>query len=186
MHILKFEEKRNAKGQITHYIEYAANPMEAQLTATSAPVKWFIPTEQDWDAPESNEHAAVKKLRWEKFVKPAYENWKNGHEIPVNGTPLSAWYELSKPQIEALRTAGLSSIEQVAEMNDTVMGMVALPNKHGLKMAAQAFLKAADGNAAANEIATLKAKIEALEDAAKPKRGRPKKEPTDGDSHADP
>lgn len=191
MHIISFEERLNRKGEAVHWMMYAANPMEAQLCATSARVKEFIPTQQDWDAPDSNEHAAVKKLRWEKFVKPAYEAWKNGHEVPTGGTPLSAWLELGKPQVEAFRKAGVASVEQVAEMNDTVMGMIPLPNKHALKEAAKRFLATKDSQAMADEMAALRAELEAMksgklkkyegyevltpEPMQKPKRGRPKK-----------
>lgn len=106
-------------------------------------------------------------------IKPAYEAWKAGNEIPTNGTPLDAWPGVTRKQADAMRMAGVRTVEEFAGLTDNEVGSVRLPDVHGLRGRAQAFLKAKVNeaqitNALAErdaEIAALLARLDALEKA---------------------
>lgn len=174
MIVLGFESRLNKRGEPRDWVHVAPNAIEATLCSTWARIKEFEPTQEDWDAPESNEHATVKKFRWEKIVKPHYDAWLKGNEIPEGGTPLSAWLELNKGQIDALKKAGIATVEMIAEMNESVMAAIPLPNKHALKAAAGEFLKAKDAQGTQAELEALRAELEALKTKRGP--GRPRKD----------
>lgn len=72
----------------------------------------------------------------------AYDSWKKGQEIPVNGTSIKDWNILSPSQCKNLISAGCLTIEDLAQCNDEGlrrigMGAVDLKNK------AKAWLQAA-------------------------------------------
>lgn len=99
-------------------------------------------------------------------VKPSYDAWKTGQEIPIDGTPLDAWHGLTRKQAEALRTAGCRSVEEFAGLTDNEIGRVMLPDVRGLRGRAKAFLEARDRDApVAAALAQRDAEIEALKKA---------------------
>ncbi|MDA1043836.1 MAG: hypothetical protein O3C57_01290 [Verrucomicrobia bacterium] len=126
------------------------------------------------------------------FAYRAYQAWKDGQEIPVNGTDLKNWPGVTPAQLKTCQAATVRTIEDLADANaDTVrklgMGGVALMQK------AKAYLESATSNKASEEVAALGVKMEALQAAlekkdhqiaelmkqldgvGEPKRGRPKK-----------
>ncbi len=126
------------------------------------------------------------------FAYRAYEAWKQGHEVPLNGTDLKNWPGVTPAQLKTCHAATVRTIEDLAAANaDTTrklgMGGIALVEK------AKAYLGSADANKAAEEVAALKVQMESMQasiekkdrqiedlmeklDDDKPKRGRPKKE----------
>ena len=50
--------------------------------------------------------------------KQAYESWKNGQEISVDGTSVKDWNALSPAQCKNLISAGCRTIEDLAQCND--------------------------------------------------------------------
>lgn len=188
MVILEFERRINRAGKPVDWMHFASSIPESVLASTWARVKEFEPTEDDRAA--DNDGARQKCAIWERDVAKKYEAWKNGSEMTVDGTPLSAWGELGRHQAKALNAVGINTVEQIAEMNESAMAQVPLLDKHALRRAARVFLDAlaARGNAdkAAQqeaEIAALRAEIEAMK-ADKPKRGRPPKAETTSDEAA--
>jgi hypothetical protein len=136
-------------------------------------------------------HGDNKRKPPSPFAFRAYEAWKEGQEIPLNGTDLKNWPGVTPAQLKTCQAATIKTIEDLANANaDAVrklgMGGVALMQK------AQAYLESASTNKASEEIVSLQTKMEALTEAlAKkdrqieelmeqitdetPKRGRPKK-----------
>ena len=92
--------------------------------------------------------------RW-AMIEKAYRAWKEGHEIPVDGTPLAAWPGLNNAQAGVFRALGIKSVEQIAEMNDSLMGRVQLPGVREIQNQAKAFLEASDRNSTANRLTEL-------------------------------
>jgi hypothetical protein len=103
-------------------------------------------------------------------IEPAYLAWKEGREIPLNGTPLAAWPGITPEQAEIFRLAGVRSVEQVRDMSDTVRSKVRLPQVRELQDLARIFLENSGAAAAAEReaakdrtIAEMQERMEAME-----------------------
>lgn len=97
------------------------------------------------------------------YYARAYQLWKNGQELPLEGTPIKGWAVIAPSQAEAIVRAGIRTVEDLATMNGEAMqkigmGAVMLKNK------AQAWVaQAQDKGPLTIEMANLKAKNELLE-----------------------
>lgn len=78
------------------------------------------------------------------YIRPAYEKFKAGEEIPVDGTPLAAWNRLSQKQADILRAHGFYTVEQIRGMTDANMEKFPIPRPRELKQQAEMFLASAD------------------------------------------
>lgn len=103
-------------------------------------------------------------------IEPAYAAWKEGREVPLNGTPLAAWPGITPEQAEIFRLAAVRSVEQVRDMSDTVRSKVRLPNVRELQELARIFLENSGAAAAAEreaakdrQIAEMAERMEAME-----------------------
>lgn len=138
-----------------------------------------------------NDQAAIMMHEIWNVVRPAYEAFKQGQEVPDNGTPLAAWPGITPEQASVLRGAGFCTVEDVAQATDSTIGRIQLPGARLIVENAQRFLKAQDKAQVASELAAkdeqiaalkadqeeLKALVEQLM-ADKPRRGRPPKSET--------
>lgn len=86
-------------------------------------------------------------------IKPAYDAWKTGQQLPETGTPLAAWPGVSPEQADALKIMGIRSVEDFAEAGELVINAVPFPGARELKGAAQTYLKSADRQAITNDLA---------------------------------
>ncbi len=125
------------------------------------------------------------------FALTAYQAWKSGLEIPVNGMDLKNWPGITPAQIKMCHGTNIRTVEDLATANEEAkrrmgMGALALINK------AKAYLENAESNKSSEAISSLQVEMEAmkaeiarlkdengtlrseLED--KPKRGRPRKD----------
>lgn len=55
---------------------------------------------------------------WHDQWKQAYLAWKQGKEIPLNGTSVKNWSALSPTQVKTLLSVGIHTIEDLAGCND--------------------------------------------------------------------
>lgn len=55
---------------------------------------------------------------WVKAYKEAYSAWKEGREIPENGTPIRTWPPLSPAQVRLLLDLRVRTVEDLAQLND--------------------------------------------------------------------
>jgi len=130
-------------------------------------------------------------------IMPAYEAWKTGQEVPVNGTPLGAWPALSVEQVNVFRQVGVRSVEEIASLGEQLRSRVKLPNIQVLVDQAKAFLSNKDKTAIASDLASKDEKIrelqqqvaemyELLSTQTEPKRrGRPPKAAADEPAELD-
>jgi len=72
---------------------------------------WF--TKQDVNARNGRQ-----KLEWVEAWKKSYELYKQGLEIPLDGTPIRGWGALSPAQEKMILQAGIRTIEDLAACND--------------------------------------------------------------------
>lgn len=55
---------------------------------------------------------------WADQWKTAYRHWKDGQEMPVNGTPIKGWGVISPSQQETLIRINCRTVEDLAIIND--------------------------------------------------------------------
>lgn len=138
-----------------------------------------------------NPAIAMAWARW-RVIEPAYRAWKEGNEIPLDGTPLAAWPGISAEQCEVLKMMGIRTVEAFAEASDGIIGKVNFPSARALQTAARTWLGGADRQRTAaqmanleSENASLKSDLEEMrqiilemqrEQQAKRGPGRPRKE----------
>lgn len=107
---------------------------------------------------ENDDHERNGRIpaAWRDQWKAAYKAWKNGQELPLDGTPIKGWGMLSPAEQQNWLTIGVKTVEDLAKLNDEGarrFGMGAIDHKNR----ALAYLKAQNGpGKAAQEIAALK------------------------------
>lgn len=134
---------------------------------------------------------------WE-IIKPYYEAWKDGQELPADGTPLAAWHGVRPEMVEVLRAHRIRTVEELAVLPDSSIDQIKLPGLRNVRDAAKAWEQTADKRAVAADLAAKDAEIDALkqqmadlmamlkgdptEEPIKRKPGRPRKEDPEADA----
>lgn len=108
-----------------------------------------------------------KNLR--KMYAESYKAFKEGRELPENGTPVEFWLGGNDHRVHMLKSLHFRTVESVAEMSDAAMAQVGMGARE-LRKRAIAFLdtqsntRVADKLAAKdNELDELKKRLAALE-----------------------
>lgn len=171
--------------QAEDYVTYspAHSPINTQTTER---VRLLFPDPLKMGEDQDGEKLRFFTARWNQ-IAPAYEAFKNGREIPLNGTPLAAWPGVSPEQAEVLRAHSIRTIEEVRDLVDSHLEKVKLPNMRDLRTQARLFLENSDVAKAAQREAEKDAQIAALlerqsameamlEELTKPKEGKKTKE----------
>lgn len=81
--------------------------------------------------------------KWD-IIKPAYEAWKKGQELPPNGLPLAAWAGVTPEQAEVLKFHDVRTVEEIRDLTDGQMQRIGLPNIRAIRDAAKAWDQAKD------------------------------------------
>jgi hypothetical protein len=100
------------------------------------------------DGANQSEKVAYMTAIW-KDIEPAYTAWKEGREIPLNGTPLAAWPGITPEQAEIFRLSGIRTVEALRDMTEMQRAKVRLPNARELQELAGKFLENTDAAKAA-------------------------------------
>lgn len=71
---------------------------------------------------------------WAQNYRKAYEAWKNGQELPLNGTPIKGWGVISPAMQETLIRLNILTVEDLSTVTDEGqraigMGSIDLKNK---------------------------------------------------------
>lgn len=96
------------------------------------------------------------------FIRPRYEAWKKGQEVPLNGTPLAAWNGVTLEEATILRTAGFKTVEDVAGMTEGHITSIKLPSLRQKKKQAEHFIASADQTRVAAQLAEKDEQVAAL------------------------
>lgn len=123
-------------------------------------------------------HAPVTDFYQWRF-KREWEAFKRGQEAVMTGTPLELWAALKPSEIDELKHQGIRTVEQLANLSDSVNGV--LRNFYAMKAKAQRFLDEAKDTAAngalraqldeqSAELAAMRAQLEAVLAATKTKK----------------
>lgn len=89
--------------------------------------------------------------KWD-FIRPLYEAWKAGQNLPETGTPLAAWNAVTPEQAEILKMHSVKTVEEIADMTDSGITRIPLPGMRRMVDAAKLFLKAQDQTRSAGEL----------------------------------
>lgn len=99
---------------------------------------------------------------WVDKYKAAYEAWKNGQELPVDGFPIKGWGVCSPAQQETLIKLHILTVEQLAAANDEGLRRIGM-GAYDLKNKADTWLKQLNkAGKPTIEIAALKKENESL------------------------
>jgi len=112
-------------------------------------------------ANSNDEAARFANMRWNS-IKPYYEAWKSGQEMPEYGTPLAAWPGITPGAAEVLLAHGIRTVEELRDLSDGVKAKIALPNIRDLCANAQRFIDSYDSQKVATALEEKDAKIAAM------------------------
>lgn len=115
---------------------------------------WFRVKEQD--VREGRFDAA-----WLKAYKTAYAEWKEGREIPLEGTPIINWPLLSPAQVRLLQELRCLTVEVLANANEELIKRLGMGGR-SLVDKAKSFLAQRKDGKVAEEVTSLKIENEGL------------------------
>ena len=121
------------------------------------------------------QHAAIFAARWD-VIGPAYDAWKAGLEIPEGGTPLAAWAGVTPEQVAFLARMGIRTVEDVAAMNESAIQKLPWPNGRKMPETAKTYLEGLGASAQAEEMATLREQVAAMQEMLAEKNTKARKE----------
>lgn len=110
------------------------------------------------DPGTDNPAVLMAHARW-KIIKAHYDAWKQGNEVPVNGTPLGAWPALTGEQVQALKTMGLRTVEEIRDASESIVTRFPFPNSREIQRQAGMFLTAFDKDKISRDQAALQAQL---------------------------
>lgn len=80
------------------------------------------------------------KIRYNK----EYKAWKEGREIPIEGTSIKDWSQTSPAIVENLLRANVRTVEQLAQCNESTLERIGMGSRN-LQNKARAWLEASEG-----------------------------------------
>jgi hypothetical protein len=155
--------RKTGKMILKDWVSYAP-PDGMDRTVTNEPI-----TDVQKVQPSGGEFhpAAEAQYAVAQYILKHYEEWKKGHEMPLDGTPLAAWNAITHEEAEVFKKHGIRTVEEIREMGDNLISRIPVPRLREKKAMAARFLEAADQNAVAADRQIDKERIQALEDQIK-------------------
>lgn len=96
---------------------------------------------------------------WLRQYRGAYAAWKEGRELPLEGTPILTWPVLSPSQSKACLDAQVRTVEDLAQANEETIGRLGMGGRE-LKSKAVSWVTAAAGpGKVTEEISALRASL---------------------------
>lgn len=118
---------------------------------------------KDWLARQEQQ---VKELRleasWYQAYTRAYHAWKEGQELPLEGTPIINWSVISPAQVRMLQDLHILTVEVLAAANEEVIRRLGMGGRT-LVDKAKDWLKQASGpGKVVEELGALRSMVETL------------------------
>lgn len=161
--VLGFETKI-VNGKEVDYVTYGPT-YDLDKTKVVARVSELMFDPAKFEEGGNNMKRDFIKHRW-SMIEPAYREWKDGNALPETGTPLISWAGVNKAQVDALKSAHIKTVEQLAGLPDGNMQNMRIPNLRVLRDQAQAFLASAKGDNKLNDVIKENADLRDRLDAA--------------------
>lgn len=167
------EINRDGQTVPTDYVEYKLKKNADGMVPSSATVEKVRRMNPDNvhlpEGADGGDKLRHMRIVWAE-IEPDYRAWKEGREIPDNGTPLAIWTQLTQEDAEIFRISGIKTVEGVAELTDNAASRIRMPNVYDLRKLAKMFLdnqKASDATAKEvalmETIAALKARLDEID-----------------------
>ena len=99
--------------------------------------------------------------KW-SIIGPAYEAFKKGEEVPIDGTPLAAWSGVSADQAKFMRGMAILTVENVRDMQEDAIGTLGWPGARQLPKLAAEYLDGVSGAEKDAEITDLREEMAAM------------------------
>lgn len=150
-------DTKKPTGKMREIVWVRYSPMGmSQMTVNKERLSFLDPANMKLRGDDHQDSLKMEFLthRWE-FIRRAYEAWRDGHEITVDGTPLAAWSGLNPAQAEIFRNTGLKTVELIAQMTEATMSRIGLPDVRHIRDQARAFLASIEGSATAERFAAI-------------------------------
>lgn len=158
---LDLKGKRIMENQEVDWVSYA--PAHSPINTMNWERIKHIEVTDEMLSGEVTEKIRLMAVRWDQ-IDPAYRAWKAGHDLPVSGTPLSAWAGVTAEKAEVLRRYGIRTVEEVAQLSEAQLEKVQLPAMRALKKEAGIFLDGRGAAEAAQRESERDSTISALEE----------------------
>lgn len=161
--VIGFETKIS-NGKEVDYVTYGPTyDLDKTKVVVRVSEVMFDPSKFDDDG--NNMKRDFIKHRW-SMIEPAYKAWKEGNAMPETGTPLATWAGVTKAQVEALKASHIKTVEQLADLPDSNMDKLRVPNLRLVREQAQAFLSSAKNDGKLNDVIKENAELRDRLDAA--------------------
>jgi hypothetical protein len=98
-------------------------------------------------------------MDWVEHFEKQYQRWKEGHELPRQGTPILTWQVVSPEQNSRIRACGITVVEDLAAIPDSGLNMLGLDGRVLRDMARGWLAEGQDKGINARAIADANAKI---------------------------
>ena len=99
---------------------------------------------------------------WYDGFNAAYKAWKDGEELPVDGTPIKGWPILSPAAQKDLINAGIRTVEDLAEIPDQELSIIGTGALSFKQKAKSWLLAASDKGKVAEQLAALATQVQEL------------------------
>lgn len=171
------------RDRATDWVEIAPSGESFERTHTWHRINDLKPRGEVDESRKNSLSYRAMEARWSR-IEPAYDAYKKGQDIPLDGTPLAAWAGVSPEQAALLRGMGIKTVEGVRDMGEGAVARLPFPNARKLPEMAKSFLSSVGEAAKDAELAAMRdrmASLEAMLEEKGEKRGpgRPKKQPED-------
>lgn len=164
LRVLDFKtEYRTAGRDPIDWVLLAPIGADFEKTQTWHRVAKLVPPADADDATRSSATYQDMEAKW-SIIGPAYDAWKNGQELPEDGTPLEAWSGVTAEQAKFMKAMGVRTVEDVRDMGDATLEKLRFPNARKLPGLAKMWL---EGEAVAEkdaQIAEMAEKMAAMEE----------------------
>jgi hypothetical protein len=104
---------------------------------------------------------------WLKAYKAAYADWREGKEIPLEGTPIINWPVVSPAQVKMLQDLHILTVEVLAAGNEEVIKRLGMGGRALVQKAKDYLAAAKDGGKLAEQMGALRIKAEQQEEQIK-------------------
>lgn len=178
--VLGFKTEYRAD-KATDWVEIAPSGEAFERTRTWHRIKDITPPDIVDETRANSVSHKVLAARW-AAIAPKYKAWKDGQDIPVDGTPLAAWAGVSPEQVAHLRHMGIYTVEGVRDMGEGAITRLPFPNARKLPALAGEFLASKGEAEKDREIADMRERMAIMEEmlaanmSEKRGPGRPKKQ----------
>lgn len=137
-----------------HYVEYA--PLGSDKSVMQEKVARILSVD-----PSGNTASEIAQAR-ANVIAPLYQKWLKGQEPTADGTPLAAWSGVSPEQADTLRARGITTVEELAALNDSHFQSIGISGLRSIVENARLFLSTLDNSRVAQELALKDSQIMAL------------------------